>query len=301
MNLRQLEIFRAIMRDGTITAAANALGISQPAVSKMLGHLEDQLGYVLFDRIGGRLTPTMEAQLLYAEADRAFRQLEALASLARNVGAARLGLLRIGASLPIAYSLLPEALDSFRGSHPHVKIHLHTLPKREIGEALELGDIDVAITLSPILAPTIRVETLADVPIIAVLPAGDPLAAREEIGPADFKNRPLISYGSHAEIGEALDKAFEAAGHNRDVSIQIASSIGALPLVRRGLGLALVDGLSVWQAGADVVARPFRPKVSMQLCVSLNDSRPESRFLAPFLKSLRQALGAAKDLTVPRR
>jgi len=298
MNLRELEVFRAIMRDGTITAAANSLGISQPAVSKLLAHLEDRLGYVLFDRISGRLAPTMEAQLLYADADRAFRQLEALSSLARNVGAAKIGLIRVGASLPIAYSLLPDALAIFRGNQKQVKIHLHTLPKREIAEALTLGDIDVAITLSPILAPSVRVETLVNVPVVAVLPPEDDLANRDVIHPRDLTGRTLISYGSHAEqIGAALDHAFTQTGCHRDVSIQIASSIGALPLVRRGLGIALVDGLAVWQAG-DVIARPFEPRVSMQLCVSIDESRPESRFLSPFLAALRQALGTAKDLTV---
>lgn len=301
MNLRQLEVFRAVMRDGTITAAANTLGISQPAVSKLLAHLEDQLGYALFDRIGGRLVATMEARLIFADVDRAFRQFDMLTALARDVGAAKIGLLRIGASLPIAYSLVPEALAAFRKSHSEVKVHLHTLPKREIADALELGDIDVAITLSPILAPTVRVETLADIPVVAVCQAGDPLADLAVVRPKDLLGRPLISYASHAEvIGPALDKAFEVDGEKRDIAIQIASSIGALPLVKRGLGIALVDKLSVWQADG-VVACAFAPEVNMQLSISLNQSRPEARFLAPFLSTLRSALAAAKEFTVRSR
>lgn len=78
MNARQLEIFRAIMRDGSVTAAANSLAVSQPGVSKVLHHLESQAGYKLFERIGGRLVPTMEAHLIYEDADRVFRELEVL-------------------------------------------------------------------------------------------------------------------------------------------------------------------------------------------------------------------------------
>ena len=74
MNIRQLEIFRAIMRSGTLTAAAEALHVSQPAVSKILRHFESQLGYPLFDRVGGRLVATAEAQLLFADADHLFRE-----------------------------------------------------------------------------------------------------------------------------------------------------------------------------------------------------------------------------------
>jgi len=297
MNARQLEIFRAIMREGTITAAANALAVSQPAISKVLLHLESQLGYALFDRIGGRLVPTMEAHLLYADVDRVFRQMEALKSLARDVGANKIGLLRIGVTLSLAYSVLPSVLAAFRIRHPEVKIHLHTLPKREIAEALQLGDIDLAVTLSPILAPTVRVETLSEVPVVAILPKDDALAAERFITPALLDGRSLISYSSHAEIGAALDGVFAAAGRTRDVAIQIASSVGALPLVREGVGIALVDGLSIWHSFEGIIARPFLPKVTTNVSLSINEARPESRFSQPFVACLRRAFSTAKDST----
>ncbi len=290
MNARQLEVFRAIMRDGTITAAANSLAVSQPAVSKLLLHLERQLGYALFDRIGGRLVPTMEAHLLFADADRVFKQIEALKTLAGTIGAQKIGLLRIGASLPVTYSLLPPVLHAFGKLHPEVKIHLHTFPKREIVEALLVGDIDVAMTLSTITAPTIRSEILSEVNIVAVMRKDDPLAALGTIGPDDLDGRPLISYGSHATVGSGLDAAFTAAGRHRDLAIQIMSSIAAAPLVRQGLGIALVDGLVAWERFEDLAARPFVPRISMQVAVSLNEARPESRFLQPFLAELRRAV-----------
>ncbi|MDP9810864.1 DNA-binding transcriptional LysR family regulator [Rhizobium tibeticum] len=296
MNIRQLEVFRAIMRDGTITAAANSLGVSQPAVSKLLAYLEDQLGYPLFERIGGRLAPTTEAHILYGDADRVFRQMEALSSLARDVGASKIGLIRIGASLPLAYSVLPVALTAFRNHHPEVKIHLHTLPKREIAEALSLGDVDVGVTLSPILAPTVRVETLYSATIVAILPASDPLTAEATITPAALAGRSIISYGSHAEFGAALDDVFAAAGQVREVSIQIASSVGALPLVRQGLGIALVDGLALWSPVEGIVFRPFRPAISTPVSLTINEARPQSRFVAPFSECLRQAFADASQI-----
>ncbi|MFS8055407.1 LysR family transcriptional regulator [Rhizobium sp. BR 317] len=290
MNARQLEIFRAIIRDGTLTAAANSLGISQPAASKFLHHLESQLGYPLFDRIGGRLVPTMEANLLFADADRVFREIEALKSLARDIGAQKIGLLRLGISLAVTYSVLPRALLRFRAKHPEVKVHLHALPKREIAEALLLGDIDLAVTLSVIEAPTVRSEILSDVPIVAVMRADDPLASKETIAPPDLDGLPLISYGAHAEIGAAMDAAFASCGRQREVAIQIASSVGAVPLVREGLGIALVDGLVAWHGFEGLVARPFEPQLAMQMVAATNDARPASRFVRPFLATLRDVL-----------
>lgn len=287
MNARQIELFRAILRDGSLTAAANRLGISQPAASKLLHHLESQLGYALFERLGGRLVPTPEAHLLYDDADRVFRQIEVLRDLARRVGERKVGLLRVGASLPVVWSVLPPALRDFRASHPTVKVHLQSLPAQETAEALRAGDIDLALTLSPILAPSVRTETLAPVAIAVLLPEGHPLAALERIGPADLQGLPLISFGSHAVIGPALDDAYRAAGQARDVSVQVATSVAAAPLVAAGLGVAVVDGLTPWPG---LICRPFWPQVTMGLAVSTDSARPLSRLAKPFLAALRARL-----------
>lgn len=287
MNARQLELFRTILRDGTLTAAAASLNISQPAASKQLQHLEDQLGYRLFERIAGRLVPTPEAHLLADDAARVFREIEVLRDLARRVGERKLGLLRIGASLPVVWSILPPALLAFRTAHPSVKVHLHSLPAREIADGLRVGDIDLGLTLSPILAPTIRSEPLAPVELAVLLPEGHPLAARASLGPADLAPYPLISYGSHAVIGPALEEAYREAGLVRDVALQVATSVVAAPLVAAGLGVALVDGLADFPG---LIRRPFRPRVTMSLTASTDSARPISRLARPFLALLRARL-----------
>lgn len=287
MNARQLELFRTILRDGTLTAAAASLNISQPAASKQLQHLEDQLGYRLFERIAGRLVPTPEAHLLADDAARVFREIEVLRDLARRVGERKLGLLRIGASLPVVWSILPPVLLAFRAAHPSVKVHLHSLPAREIADGLRVGDIDLGLTLSPILAPTIRSETLAPVELAVLLPEGHPLAAQASLGPADLAPYPLISYGSHAVIGPALEEAYREAGLVRDVALQVATSVVAAPLVAAGLGVALVDGLADFPG---LIRRPFRPRVTMSLTASTDSARPISRLARPFLALLRARL-----------
>lgn len=287
MNARQLELFRTILRDGTLTAAAASLNISQPAASKQLQHLEDQLGYRLFERIAGRLVPTPEAHLLADDAARVFREIEVLRDLARRVGERKLGLLRIGASLPVVWSILPPALLAFRAAHHSVKVHLHSLPAREIADGLRVGDIDLGLTLSPILAPTIRSEPLAPVELAVLLPEGHPLAAQASLGPADLAPYPLISYGSHAVIGPALEEAYREAGLVRDVALQVATSVVAAPLVAAGLGVALVDGLADFPG---LIRRPFRPRVTMSLTASTDSARPISRLARPFLALLRARL-----------
>ena len=290
MNARQLEIFRTIMRDGSVTAAANSLGVSQPAASKVLHHLESQLGYKLFERIGGRLIPTMEAHLIYEDADRIFRELEVLKQLTRTIRERKLGLLRIGASPPITYSIIPQALLEFRQNHPTVKVHLQALPKKEVAEQLIIGDIDLALTLSSIQAPTIRSEILSVVPLMAVMREDDPLVKLDRVTPDVLEGRSLISYDNNSSIGPQIENAFREAGYSRDLAIQLSSSVGAMPLVSGGLGVALVDGLVRWNDFPGLTARPFHPAINMHLAVSVNTARPTSRFFKPFMASLRSAL-----------
>ena len=289
MNARQIEIFRTIMRKGSLTAAANALAVSQPAISKSLRHFESHLGYMLFDRIGGRLVPTAEAEMLFADADRIFREIELLDELALNIRERRVGLLRIGVSLSMIPTILPTALVAFKANHPTVKIQVHTQPKAETSEQLQIGGIDMGLTVSTIQA-TIRNEILAATPVVAVLQADDPLAALPVLTVEELKDRPLISYGSQVEIGAMLDDAFEQIGVTRPQAIQVSSSLVAAPLVQAGLGIALIDGFMPWDKYPGLVTRPFKPQLMMNLAISTNSEKPASRLLSAFRLNLRDAI-----------
>jgi DNA-binding transcriptional LysR family regulator len=287
MNARQLEVFRAIMRNGSMTAAAKALHVSQPAVSKILRHFESQLGYTLFERLGGRLLPTMEARLLFDDADRVFREIEAVRLLAVRIREKRVGMLRIGASAPPTFGVLPAALARFQGRHPEVKIILRTLAAQELAETIEIGDVDMGLTVSALRLPGMLEEVLGSTEIVAVVPEGSALATLPYIGPADLVGHRLISYGSHADVGLQLDEAFAAAGLKREVAIEVALSVAAAPLVHAGLGVALVDGLMTWTAFAGLVVRPFVPRIHMSLSLVTDARRPSSRYVRDLAQDLR--------------
>src|SRR3954451_5356982 len=95
MNLRQIEVFHAVYVSGSVTAAARALHVSQPSVSKTLRHTEDGLGFALFRRLKGRLLPTEEARVLFREVDEVYGRLGSLRVTARNLrsgGVSHLGI-----------------------------------------------------------------------------------------------------------------------------------------------------------------------------------------------------------------
>ncbi|MBC9205322.1 LysR family transcriptional regulator [Roseomonas aerophila] len=289
MNARQLEVFRAIMRSGTLTAAAQLLHVSQPAISKVLRHMEDQLGYRLFERAGGRLHATPEAELLFVDADRVFREIETVRDLAIRIRERRVGLVRIGASIPPIFSVMPHALTAFQGRHPEVRVVVRALSAEELSEAILVGEVDLGLTLSAIRVPMVQAEVLATTPVVVVMQESSPLAGKAVIGAPDLAGERLISYGSHADIGPLLDSAFERAGMVRQVQTEIAMAISALPLVQAGLGVALVDGMLPWASFPGVVARPFQPQALMSLSMVTSGTRPASRFVREISDDIRAA------------
>lgn len=114
MNLRELEIFHALMKAGTTVSAATALCISQPAVSKALKHLESRMGLRLFERVSGRLRPTPEGQALYRQVKTVFGRLETLERLAQDIRQGRNGVISITATPTVAATLVAEAVARFR-------------------------------------------------------------------------------------------------------------------------------------------------------------------------------------------
>ena len=141
MRARQLEVFTAVMRAGTVTEAARMLNISQPALSQILRHTEDELGFALFLREKGRLRPTPEAHELYPEAERLFGEIEGLRRKTADLRLGQAGLVRIGSSTPVAMSVLPGVLSAFRTRHPDIALRCNVAPVQALlgfarGEAM---------------------------------------------------------------------------------------------------------------------------------------------------------------------
>lgn len=299
MNARQLEVFRSIMRNGTLTAAADALSVSQPAISKVLRHFESQIGYRLFERLGGRLVPTPEAHLLYRDADRIFREIETLKSFSDRIRDKRLGFLRVGASGPPTLALFPYAAERFRKRNPGVELQIHTLPAEEIAEKLVIGEIDIGLTMVAISIPQVRCEVLGRTQIVVVMSRSCRLRNHQEVSPADLMEETLISYGSKPVIGQRLDIAFQQAGFQRKTQIEISLSISAMPLVQRGVGVALVDGLVPYVGFADLIVKPFKPVVSQDIVLATNSALPGSRFRREFSRDVKASIAHFTENCLP--
>jgi DNA-binding transcriptional LysR family regulator len=290
MNARQLEIFHAVMRSGTITGAASFLGISQPAVSKAMHAIERSLGFKLLRPIKGRLYPTPEAQRLLPDADRIMSELSAFERLTGEVKTGGAALVRVVASSSSATALLPAAAATFQKANPAVRLSSHLLPAREVAEAVAAGEADFGLTLSPVQLPGLTVRTLGAAEMVFIAPIGHPLLEHETITPSDLVLHPLISFGRETHFGQLLDQSFESAGARRQIGLQVTMSLVAACYVQRGLGVALVDSFALNTGLAGLAWRPFTPPVVLPVTLMSQGNHLLSRHANGLVSSIEKVL-----------
>lgn len=277
MRARQLEVFVAVMRAGSITAAARMLHISQPALSQILLHAEDELGFALFTREKGRLHPTPEAMELMPDAESLFNGLEGLRRKTADLRLGRAGLVRIAASPPPAMSFLPGVLAAYRAAHPDILLRAHVAPVAVLVTMLRAGDAALALALDDELPPDIAVEPMGGARFACLLPLDHPLAGAEGLRLADLQEEPLISYRSATRPHHELSQLARAQGLRFEPLLEIDLSITAVGFVQAGLGIAVVDALLPWTQFAGIAVRPLLDDARLPLSLLTLRSRPLSR------------------------
>lgn len=300
MQARQLEVFCMLMRSGTVTGAAAMLNITQPALSQILLHAEDQLGFKLFNRVRGKLVPTREAEELYPEAERIFSELGALRRRTTDMRFGRTGLIRIAATTPPAMSIVPKALLAFRATYPDIVVRSLIAPLINVVDMIRNGDAPLGIVMNNIARPGIDVETLGYAELICIVPEGHHLAARDCITFADLQNETLISYRADTFPGQLLANAAASENQTFNPAIEIDISITALPFVRNGFGVAIVDGLLPWEQFPGLVRRPLLPRKTVPIALLTSRDRPLTGSHLAMRDYLRQACaGVLKDGAAP--
>lgn len=288
--LRELEVFRAIIDCGKTTAAAQQLGISQPAVSRTLGQLEARRGGALFRREGNRLAPTAEALALYQEMAPVFSALRRLASGSRvaNPGTP----LRIFAPVTLAQYFLPGLLADFLRTELGGAVQLEIGSTPQVIANVADGHAELGLTSSTISHVGVRLEPFRRAVACCVVPAGHRLAGKNVIRPADLRGEPFIALARRFLSRSTIDRIFEEARVARRIVAETGTAMSAVGLVRAGLGVSIVNPFPVFShEERSVVFRRFVPEVVHQSSFVLPaaTAKPEARRFVDFAKSKQKA------------
>ncbi|WP_432347123.1 LysR substrate-binding domain-containing protein [Shinella yambaruensis] len=291
MNLRQVEVFRMVMTNGTTARAADVLHVSQPAVSKMIQELERSLGFDLFQRIKGRLQPTQEGQLFFREVEQAFLGLTHLRGAAARIRDYGSGELRIACLSALSTNVLPRALHAFMQSNPNVGITFQARMSSNVRDLVASGQFDLGIVADEIDRTGVEVEEFAQFRVALAMPQGHPLEALDVIHPSDLDGQKFIALAPEDTTRREAEAAFARAGVTVRPVIETPYSTTICAMVAAGIGIGLVNPLTAEPyVDHGLVLRPFEPALHFRTLLITPPNRLPSRNLEEFIKQLRGAI-----------
>lgn len=295
MRFRQLEVFHAVYLHGSISAAARALGVSQPSVSKTLHHAEDSLGIPLFQLSRGRLIPTDEAHALMREAGDLFERLDMLQQTARNLAQAGGGHIRLGIVPSLALDIVPQAMAQFRREWPRVTFEVHTHHHDDLVRSLIGREIDLAIAYTPPPHPRLTRQILAEGELVVMFPDGM-FAPTGPRFPLDLlADRDVIGVAATGPIGDVLTQAARERGLVFRETVSVQTFFIAARLAQLEGGVTVVDEFTAraW-AAPGFKWLPTDPPLRFTISWTTLEERQPSRVARLFLRTLEGILSESR-------
>ena len=292
MNFRQIEAFRHVMLHGSVTRAADAMSLSQPAVSHLVSDLEDWLGFTLFVRRAGQpLKPTNEAETLFAEVTRSFVGLEELTRAAREIRTHRGGHLRVVAPAFIANSILCDATAAYLRNRTDSSAMIEVRNHHDIVDMVAAKVIDLAVVVLPVVSPMVAVEELGQFELLCAMRRDHPFADSDRLRLHQLQGENLITNTDGSQIGLATERLLHASGVSVNRRVTVRNQEIACSLVARRVGIAIVaKPLPEHVANySEVIFRPFEPASYITIGVLVPKFDEPSRLTAEFIECVRES------------
>lgn len=291
INIRQLEAFHAVLETGSVTMAGARLGITQPAVSKLLKSLSETCGFKLFIRSGGQMLPTAEARLLSPEVERLFTGTDRVRRLAEAVREQRWGQVDIAAPPALTAHFLPVALAPLLSRQNVIQMTLTSNISPRIIDLVESHQVDIGLSTMPFFHSNVHCEQVLRYRVVCALPAGHPLAAKEAVHVDDLRHERMIGMPSQDCMVMTIDRTFQQVGVPKTAYIQVPMSETACDLVARGAGVAIVPPFVGQGYGPDqIVRRPLLPTIETKFWMLMPTGRPQSIAAQRLADAIRAAL-----------
>lgn len=294
VNLRQLEAFRATIRCGSITRAAEMLHISQPSVSRLIADLEESAGFPLFVRVGRGLTPTVEGRHFYNGVEGMFVGIDRLQDLAKSIRVSQGGTISIGAIQSIATIELPKAISRLYNDNPDVEFIVQSRNTPAILDAVQMRQLDLGIVGREPDYAGVEVLFQTSVAYVCLIPEDHRLAT--EYGPVDLEELAMtetfVTFGtSYPDSMMSIDPQLSEKLRARS-RLSVANMPLAGALVREASVLAIADPFSAEQAVrmGGVVFRPIRQKLTYFVAVVAARREELSREALKFVDLFAQQL-----------
>lgn len=291
INLRQIEIFHAVMTTGNLTEAAGLLNTSQPTVSRELARFEKIAGLQLFTRVRGRLHPTAQGLRLFEEVQRSWYGLDRIIDAAESLREFRQGELSLVCLPVFSQSLLPALIQPFLARYPELSVTIVPQESPVLEEWLSAQRHDLGLTETTSTPAGTSRQTLATLNEVCVLPAGHPLGNKPCLEPSDFSGENFISLSRQDSYRQLLDALFQEHKVKRRMVVETHSAASICAMVKAGVGVSVVNPFTALDyAGRDIIVRPFSVDVPFTVSLIRPLHRPASALVDAFSAHMSQAI-----------
>ncbi|MDC7677451.1 LysR substrate-binding domain-containing protein [Asticcacaulis machinosus] len=290
MNIRQLEIFRAVMMGGSASRAAELLQITQPAVSRAVAELEDNLGFFLFDRVKGRLVPTPEGILFFRDVNDSFIGLDRIRSSAARIRDFGLGTIRIASQAALGSTLVPRAIHAFRQVHPDVAITLQVLSSATVRDYVMYQQFDIGLAAEEVDLSGVEHRLFGNFRAVCALPPGHVLADKDIIRPEDLDGLPFIALSPEDRLRAQLTTIFDEAGVKPQVVVETPYALTVCALVLAGVGVGIVNLVAAEGfPERGLILKPFEPEIYFRSYLLFRPDTQKAQVVNRFVGALLRA------------
>ena len=295
MTLKQFEALRLVLANGTYKYAAEKLNVTQSAISRLIGQLEQETGFALFDRNDGRLRVTPEGRRLYSAIETILIGVDQINAIAEDERAYDSASLRVGTIPSLGFSVLPPAVRVMRKRFRNLRVTIDVATRSALEYATENGDFDVALVNLPTENRTLFVEPLSTVSSVCVLPKKHALAEGPFVSPQDLEGDQYISMNPGSWIRYRTDELFASLGTKRVLQIETGSMHLICSLVSAGLGVSLVHHFVAQKFANSLVVKPFRPRFDFDFGLIMPSGAKRTLVTGHFISCIRDMFKGFED------
>lgn len=288
MEMRDIQVFRAVMQAGTTSKAATLLGVSQPAVSQSIRKLETASELRLFERVRGRLVPTQEALALMVEVDRCFTGFEIIEHRIRSLKSFGLGRLAI-ASLPaLGTGFMPRAIAAFGLNSRQIQMSFQIMSSREVYQQVSAGQLDFGLMADELPVSGLEHSEFLSVSGVIVMNAQHPLARKKTIDADDLANHPFIALNPEDAGRRALEQALRQQNKVLQPIIETPYSNSVCEFALRGVGMGMAHPvMALDYLSRGLLLKPMAVEVKANSLLVFRPGRPMSDNAKELLRVMR--------------
>lgn len=290
MNFRQLEIFRAIVLSGSASRASELLDISQPAVSRSLAELEGSLGFLLFDRVRGRLVTTPEGELFFKEVVESFTVFDRLRSSAERIRDFGSGVIKIASLAAMGSTVVPRGIGLFNKINPEIAVTLQVLSSHAVFDLVSSSQYDIGLVAGEVDLTGINHQVFGSFRAVCAIHPNNPLAAKDLVTVEDLHKQPLIALAPGDSVRNMLTEALARHGVQPSIVVETPNSATVCALTLEGLGIGIVNPMATdGFPERGLVLKPFAPDIQFRSYLIFRPDAQKSKIVKTMVDALLRA------------